>query len=604
MTYLANQQDKHIVPALVAASVGIGLLIANVSPYVVDRQKWIVQPALVADRSGARMFSYNPRIGILMNKLEAGSLYDREGHILATGNPNLLRRQQPLLGSPVYNLDSAVRKRLERHYPLGEQVFFWIGDANTDVFRGGSNGYFAEYQHAAELRGFASPMTTYPVLATRFREDRFLPRGVREMTVSRYDYSALAPLLLAGINSPQVASFKKRNRDVRLTLDAGLQIQIQQSLARDTSLRDNRVSVVVMEAASGDVLTSAVYPLPPTSDEEQLTMTPAEQSRLPHWITTTDLGFTYATQPGSTAKVLTALAAFNKLGLAATQKTFVVRGYERIRTGGAEPDETGRINLERGLVKSNNVYFIKLANEAKLQEEMAHLYLKTGMFLHGVGGYYYDRPGSIEQEGKWMDLWRKTEFNIKPRYNPGNIRRTRSRGISGMAWGQGELIATPAAVARLASGVANGGMLMPGRYVLSVGGVSTAFKKGIQLANDPGYAQLLTSYMIKQSANRTDELGVAVAGKTGTPERIWKRKLINDGWYVFFAPTPAGTGHVVACIRIEATKGSRDAVRLAGKHVIPFLLQKGYIKSYGPAVSQQVGQPVAINNPDDTGGPR
>ncbi|HEX9956938.1 MAG TPA: FtsW/RodA/SpoVE family cell cycle protein, partial [Fibrella sp.] len=77
MTYLANQQDKHIVPALVAASVGIGLLIANVSPYVVDRQKWIVQPALVADRSGARMFSYNPRIGILMNKLEAGSLYDR-----------------------------------------------------------------------------------------------------------------------------------------------------------------------------------------------------------------------------------------------------------------------------------------------------------------------------------------------------------------------------------------------------------------------------------------------------------------------------------------------------------------------------------------------
>jgi cell division protein FtsI/penicillin-binding protein 2 len=424
------------------------------------------------------------------------------------------------------------------------------------------------------------------------------------MTVNRYDYSALAPLLLAGINSPQVKAFKKRNRDVQLTLDAGLQIQIQQSIARDTSLMDNRVSVVVMEAASGDVLTSAVYPLPPTNDEEQLTMTQAEQNRLSRWVTTTDLGFTYATQPGSTAKVLTALAAFNKLGLAATQKTFVVRAYERIRTRGAEPDETGQITLERGLVKSNNVYFIKLANEAKLQEEMAQLYLKTGMFLHGVGGYYYQHPARTEQEEKWLDLWRKTEFDIKPRYNPGNIWRTRARGISGMAWGQGELIATPAAVARLVSGVANGGVLMPSRYVLSVGGVRQEPDKGIQLATDPQYTQLLTSYMIKQSANRADELGIAVAGKTGTPERIWKRKQINDGWYVFFAPKPTGSGHVVVCVRIEATKGSRDAVRLAGKHVIPFLLQKGYIKSFGPAPSESVGPSVAINKSHAAGHPR
>ena len=344
MSYIADWQDKHIVPALAAACVGLGLLIVNLSLYVLDTQKWVVQPALVVDQSGARMFSYNPRIGILMNKLRAGSLYDREGRILATGSPELIRRQQRRLlpaGSPAYNLDSAVRKRSERYYPLNEHVFFWVGDANLDVFRGGTNGYFAEYYHAAELRGFPSPTTTYPVVASRFREDRFLPRTVRAMTVSRLDYSALAPLLLAGINSPQVVAFSKRNRDVQLTVDAGLQIQIQQSIARDTSLNDNRMSVVVMESASGDVLASAGYPLPPVNDEERLTATPAEQSRLSGWTTTTDLGFTHATQPGSTAKVLTALAAFNKLGLAATKKMFVVRGYERIRTGGAKPGGSG-----------------------------------------------------------------------------------------------------------------------------------------------------------------------------------------------------------------------------------------------------------------------
>lgn len=594
MTYIANQQDKHIIPALAAACVGLVLLAVNLSPYVLNARRWIVEPALVADRSGTRMFSYNPRIGILMNKLQAGSLYDREGRILATGNPELIRRQDRRLlpaGSPAYNLDSAMRKRLERHYPLGNHLFFWVGDANTDVFRGGTNGYFAEYRHAAELRGFAAPATTYPVVASRFQADRFLPRHAREMSVNKLDYSALAPLLLTGINSPQVTAFKNRNRDLQLTLDAGLQMQLQQALAGDTSLRDNRVSVVVMESASGDVLASAVYPLPPTNEEERLTMTPADQSRLPGWLTTTDLGFTHATQPGSTAKVLTALASFNKLGLAATRKTFVVRGYERIRTGGAEPDETGRIGLERALVKSNNVYFIKLANEAKLQDEMASLYLKTGMYLHGVGGYAYHRQARADQENNWRAVWHNTEFNTRPRYNPANIRRTRAKGLSGMAWGQGELIATPAAVARLVAGVANNGLLMPNRYVISVGGKGQGLGKGIPLANDPQYARLLTGYMLQQSANRTKEFGMAVAGKTGTPERIWKRRLINDGWYVFFAPKPTGPGHVVVCVRIEATKGSRDAVTLAGKHVIPLLRKKGYIKSFGAVEPEQTQPP-------------
>jgi hypothetical protein len=72
---------------------------------------------------------------------------------------------------------------------------------------------------------------------------------------------------------------------------------------------------------------------------------------------------------------------------------------------------------------------------------------------------------------------------------------------------------------------------------------------------------------------------LAVAGKTGTPERIWKSGPINDGWYVFFAPKGSGSGNLVVCVRVESTKGSSDAVHLAGKHVIPFLLDKRYVKS-------------------------
>ncbi|GAA4310430.1 hypothetical protein GCM10023149_05100 [Mucilaginibacter gynuensis] len=582
MSYISKQQDKNLVPALIAACLGILLLSVSVSRYLFNNKKWVVQPALVADRSGSRMFSYNPRIAILMNRLQAGALYDRNGLLLATSNPNLIKKQRLKLAAAGidYNLDSAVHKRLDRYYPFEEQMFFWTGDANTGVFNGSINGYFAEYEHAAELRGFKLPATKFDVVANRYREDKFLARGVKEMTVVKKDYAQLALLLLAGINSPEVAAFKNRNRDVKLTMDAGLQTSIQQSIATDTSLFDNRVSVVIMKAGTGDVLTSAVYPLPPVHDWEKLTMTTAEQNQLANWMTTSDLGFTLFTQPGSTAKVLTSLAAFNKLGLAAAEKTYSVSMNERVRTKGIEPDETGIITLERAVVKSNNVYFIKLANEEHLQEQMADLYIKTGMFLHGAGGYYYNKQATNEkQEEKWRELWRKTEFNTKPRYDPNNVHKTRAKGISGMAWGQGELIASPAAVARMVAGVANNGNMIGNRFVLKVSDSSTTVKPGIKLVNNAQYAQLMRKYMIEQSALKTYTLGISVAGKTGTPERIWKGEQINDGWYVFFAPMAKGNDNVVVCIRVEATKGSSDAVKLAGKHVIPFLLKKGYIKS-------------------------
>nr|WP_199077249.1 FtsW/RodA/SpoVE family cell cycle protein [Pedobacter sp. ASV19] len=581
MAYLTKQQDANLVPALVAASIGMVLLVVNIGGYALNNHKWIAKPALVADKSGIRMFSYNPRIAILMRKLEAGSLFDREGRLLATSDPQLVLKQKELLnaaGVGNYNLDSAMHKRPARYYPFEEQLFFWTGDANTGVFTGGINGYFGEYEHAAELRGFKMPVTNYDVTASKYREDRFLPRGIKEMTVQKRDYGALVPLLLSGLDSVEIAALKHKNRDVKLTIDAALQTSIQQSIAKDPDFKDSRVSVVVMEASTGDVLASAAFPLPAVHNWEQLSLNQADQNKLAGWITNADPGFTIATQPGSTAKILTAMAAFNKLGPGAADKTYMVKANERIRTKGAEPDETGLINMENAVVKSNNVYFIKLANQEHLQEQMGALYLKTGMFLHGVGGYYYNRKTDNEaQEAKWFELWRKTEF--KSAYNPDRIYRNRATGISGMAWGQGELIATPAAVARMAAGIANQGNLRPNRYALKISDSTVLVKPTVPLADKTVYASLLTRFMEEQSAGKAGILGITVAGKTGTPERIWKRRKINDGWYVFFAPNTKGTGNTVVCVRIESTRGSSVAVRLAGEHVVPFLVEKGYMKS-------------------------
>jgi cell division protein FtsW (lipid II flippase) len=586
MKFITRQQDRNLMPALIAACIGILLLSVNVGRYLFNNKKWVVQPALVADRSGARMFSYNPRINILMNRLQAGTLFDRKGLILATSKPEMVTATLDTLSRSArldpYRLRSLARKRLDRYYPFGEHMFFWTGDANTGIFNGGNNGYFAEYELGAELRGFPSPLVHYDVHASRYREDRYLPQTEREMSVARRDFSALAPLLLAGINSSEVEAFKKINRDVHLSVDAGLQTAIQQSIQNDVSLQASRVSVVIMEDSTGDVLASAAYPLPPVNDWETMNLSRSEQNRLPYWLTSSDLGFTHATQPGSTAKLATTLAAFNKMGMRATQRTFLIRQQDVIRTRSDEPDETGTISLERALVRSNNPYFIRIANEEALQEEMATLYLKTGMFLRGVGGYHYESdPSNTARQDQWRQYWRSTEFRSRQSYNPADIRKTRGRGISGMAWGQGELIATPAAMARLAAGIANNGFLVQNRFVLKISDSLQAVKDSIVLAKDPQYAKVVTGYMKKQSAGKVGTLGMAVAGKTGTPERFWKKKRINDGWYVFFAPKADGRGHVVVCVRIESTKGSSIAVKLAGTHVIPVLLQRGYIKGFG-----------------------
>jgi cell division protein FtsW (lipid II flippase) len=599
MRFITATQDKNLVPALAAAIVGVVMLGVTVSKYIFNNSHWVVEPALVADRSGARMFSYNPRISILMNRLQAGNLFDRNGKLLATSHPELINKQADSLLSLGFSKDylSEIQyKRQDRYYPFASEMFFWTGDANTGIFTGGNNGYFAEYRHAAELRGFPAPLTKFQVTASKYKEEKFLPQQETEMMVSKRDFSALAPLLLAGINSDAVKNFKKQDRDVYLTLDAALQTSLQHSLATDDSVQVKRVSVVVMNDSTGDILSSAAWPLPPSDDYEKMSaLNPLQAGS---WDVNSDIGFTHATQPGSTAKLATAMAAFNKLGMAAASKTILIHPWDLIRTRGLEPDEAGNINIETAIVKSNNSFFIRLANEEQLQEEMGTVYLKTGMFLHGVGGYFYEtQAADKEQEEKWRTLWRKTEFSSVKKYNRDNIRPARARGVSGMAWGQGELVATPASVARLAAAIANNGLLMPNRFVQSVAGNAQLLPtNSIAVANDPAYANLLKGFMLKQSHNKQSKLGIYVAGKTGTPERILDGKRINDGWYVFFAPNPKG-GRTVVCIRLEAAKGSSEAVRLAGSYVIPELLKRGYIKSYEPPAGVK---PVAKINRDAT----
>jgi cell division protein FtsI/penicillin-binding protein 2 len=123
--------------------------------------------------------------------------------------------------------------------------------------------------------------------------------------------------------------------------------------------------------------------------------------------------------------------------------------------------------------------------------------------------------------------------------------------------------------------------MQPPRYVLRRGGKAVPITKGVTLTQQPN-ADLIRDFMIEQSnpGGRAKISVSKVAGKTGTPERIVMGEKVNDGWYVFFAPTPDGRSHTVTCVRMELGKSSADAVKLANTTIAPILKERGYLGSF------------------------
>lgn len=561
---------------------------------VVDRDKYIVKEARVVMRNGIPIYSYNPRIDKLMRLLAAGNVYDRNGLIVATSKATDLQHNIESLqkaGLTGTELKQLMHKRVRRYYPFSEQLFFWTGDYNTRLFWGQANGYFAEAKHITALRGFGVTRELQDSVLTRYQPDRFTKPFYKTVAMSRYDYTALAEGLKAGIDS-NVAAIRKitgKDRDIHLTLDAALQVEIQDSLSH-SMFNNKRISVVVLDAASGDVLASAVYPLPNLQAPELMELPDRERNRLEKPVTERDLGMTYATAPGSTAKILTAMAGLNKMGLAATGiKYNDIYRQEIFRDNKKEQEpfipKVPFVDMHEAIVNSSNIYFIRLANENHLEEEMAALYLTTGMNLEQRGGYNYIYNNDRLKQSADLAAWRNTVLNHdRKQYNNPNYTGTTKRyrsDFSGIAWGQSVLTATPASMARMAGGIANNGMMQPSRYILQEAGQKMPIPQGIKIAKDTACAGLLKQYMIDQSGTpgKLKIKGARVAGKTGTPERIVNGEKQQDGWYVFFAPRPDSSSATVTCIRIENGQSSANAVLLAN-NVAKILQRRTYISSY------------------------
>jgi len=630
----------------------------------IARDSTLIRPALMSNMQGARIVGYNPRIRLLMKELNAGNIYDRNGILLATNDVEQINNQldkyiKAGVAKDIYTKELKQRKR--RYYPFGENLFFWLGDFNnTNILWNDSEndprGYIAERRHLADLRGFDNlkydkkgNIQQFNLTSQKFKADNatFLEPIQKDYKYTDYDYSFLIPYLKAGINSRKVERFNKEleKRDITLTVDAALQTQIQNEIAvyvannfKGEKWNKLRISVVVLDAKEGDLLCSANYPLPDvqTLKAKQSQHAYNEKDRREKAYTDRDLGLTYQTPPGSTAKIMSALAGLQKLGTTAANKTYSVNAKEAIELNrkGVPIEPTGIVSMNDAIVKSSNNYFINLVNDQKLYENLDSIYQsvgiridksdtkivngKTKMLAKPLTPYFFTSDFNNEKKAeykanliltgnkcieKYENYVEKRNKNPKHSYfekmNNGKLGWLQEHN---WAWGQGTMSATPLNMARIASIVVNDGNFVETQFIKKGNETMKVEKQKNTRIVSEKEANILKGYMTKEAMveqKRRNKISFShnIGGKTGTPERELRyvkydkkgeplrnskgkiriyTQTLNDGWYIFFTNSKEPLAVAVRMERLSS-KGSGRAVDLTDKVVLKVLDNLGYL---------------------------
>lgn len=604
----------------IAASVilfilGALVIIGTLANYqVINKESTLIRPAFITNTMGARVIEYNPRIGLVLDRLHAGNIYDTNGILLATSSADSLRNSIPAIaryGINPADLQKEAHKRKDRYYTFGNHMLFMLGDAGSKKVLGYMDsdpiGFMAESRYAGELRGLDIPSQKVALHSDEYRQNRFMPVQDTTFRQKKRDYSAVLPFLQYGLyNNPLIEEFNanRESRDMYLTVDASLQKKLQDAMARyfPTSemarLPRLRASVVVLNASSGDLLTSANYPVPEQdsiimlNDAKLFGDAPFERIKGHKPITERDLGLTFQTAPGSTAKIITALAAYKALGTQADGIVYNIPFQEEIERS---TRLSGEVNMEKAVQWSSNNYFIRLLHDKGLHPQLSQIYEAVGARLHrdqSVTSYFFN-IGELNSNADFNAAMSRISSEGTRHYNniihPAkplkDVRHAWLNNDMAIAWGQGALRATPLMMARVASIVANGGQLVPTRYVKQIGNRHFPSETPVQIVGATE-ANMLKGHMQKESqrwAFLPNHAGEArsIAGKTGTPERAdFRNKLphSNDAWYMCILYSQKLQSYITVALRIERTPGftSKQAATAVGNCIIPVLNEAGY----------------------------
>jgi cell division protein FtsW (lipid II flippase) len=463
---------------------------------------------LVVQADGARRYQYNPRFQEVMAEIPKGGIYDRSGIPLATSSWDELEKHRAQYRQLGINIDQACSRTESRHYPFEGLTFGLLGDLRTRIRWGASNTSFVERDSATRLRGYDDRPTLVDVQN---------PKTGKMERIVRYDLRELVPLLRHRYepNDPAVRRVLERARDVRMSIDARLQVRVGEILKKTLQQAgQDKGAIVVLDPATGDLLALVSYPLPPIGPGEDGAPAEVGDDTANPYLDRARYGLY---PPGSTFKVVTAMAALRTNAELAKQTYSCIRlpdgrvgnylrGSNRpIRDDIEDKTPHGTIDMERAVIVSCNAYFAQLG----AYNVGANPLFDTGSVL----GISMAAPNTAQQ-----------------------LRKT----LPQSSYGQGQVVASPFQMARVAATVANGGMMPAGRWIADESNDRT---QAPQAVIGPDVAATVGRFMrevvTQGTGRRAAEAPVPIAGKTGTAELA---DAPSHAWFIGFAP--AGQGHV------------------------------------------------------------
>ncbi len=329
--------------------------------------------------------------------------------------------------------------------------------------------------------------------------------------------------------------------NVTLTIDAVLS---------ETALKamdDHYGAVVVMNYKTGEILASVSSPTFDPSNMEQF-MEGGGDSEL------VNRAFSGQYPPGSIFKLVTASALIeNGLDDFTTHcnGSAEISGKKIACTG-----EHGDVDLKKAIAKSCNTYFAEAAQELganALLAEADKFMFNNSMTFNDImmGKSAFDKPaGSIDTA--WSSI------------------------------GQYHDLITPLHACMMAGSIANDGVMMEPKLLLSVsGGASTGYTftpKAAAQPIDSAIAEDLTEMMIECVKSGTGKKaaikGYVVAGKTGTAEVAGEEGNASHAWFVGFIDDEEHP-LCIAVVLERAGSGGSNAAPVA-KTVLQKALDLGY----------------------------
>jgi cell division protein FtsI/penicillin-binding protein 2 len=334
-------------------------------------------------------------------------------------------------------------------------------------------------------------------------------------------------------------------QDLRLTIDAGLQLSVEQEiLAAWAADRAKSVSALVMNPYTGEVLAEASYP---SYDGNDYAATAATN---PARFIDPIVSSVY--EPGSVFKMLTSVAALES-GEVTTQTRIKDTGLLKLDGGRSHVDDAdhramGWMKFEDAIAFSRNVVAAKVAIGLDRTTGGAASLLHATWRRFGFGS----RTG-IDVAGEVSGLVRDPA-----------TRPWRQIDLANGAFGQGVAV-TPLQLATAYAAMINGGQLVKPHVVEAVGLSARATgPQGQVISADLSRTLIgMMNHVVSTVPfyrDRTLIPGFEVGGKTGTAQiwdtkangghGAWKRNIFNYSFVGYIARQP-GRPDVLVAIRIE-----------------------------------------------------